>query len=952
MYYYEEKSRKAQYARPSVEGDDPAVAGGWRVARDSSGREYYWHEKTFETTYDPPSDVAAVSGPDREGWNPPLPLRRASLEVAHESGQTVDSAELALQVLEVEKEAMRLRGMLSEAQSAWERGVQLKHRSQSMVSQHKHDPNLAKPARQPDDPARAAAAAASNRAASERFARRIEDGRQKARNSSQQAAVDKLTRLAEDALSRCGYAPEVMRIKLEKRQPPAPSGSPTADRARARPSSADAGGAEKQSRRPRKKAGQSSDAGAAPSAPARGAVRGDVAKYLGSSGGGKPDEPDVLSYVRTVGGARGSRLGQFNHPAFVSLLPGGDLCVSDVANERVQMVAAPPKSGPIDVKRVLGTRNLGGRLLDTADRLCLGLATCCDPKSGVLYAVDSGVERGAPAPGDRERATGGPRVRRLNLSSGEILKDRNSSGEAELVQPQGIALSADGKTLCVSDASKHQVFVFEAPSLRFARTLGRKGSRKGELRSPDGVAIHDGCVYVADVYNHRISVFHLDGGAGAPGLDDKTIRAVLAPGGFKRSIGLLGSDPGLLNFPRGVCITHDRLLVSEPQRVQLLELNGDPIQVLPIPGAATLRGLCSDGWRVYVADYEAHCVHVLKVDATAFAKSGAPAESKPTEPGWSAERLGAGVTLESEAADKIRSFMAGRVVTFNGAGESRLRNVMQAWSLDHTDDSKAEMNREAIRGIAGILKQYPTLRCEVHGETGIATSSPEPLARHLGLHAEDDVSDIMVALARFRAQACLDALVDEGVPEGQLFVSATGMGGDVGVHFLPKGASAAAQPSSTAAFSAQPTSTDAFLQQRFGVAPAAKVATDGYEDDFEEEASAASAFISSFGGGGGGGGGGGRASVADFAAYGSASPANKSPAAHAGAAPRSLASQFLEDNARGASPPPPPRPLTASSQDLDSTRVSWASPVARGRPNYSSGGNASAADFLSYAGSK
>ena len=51
---------------------------------------------------------------------------------------------------------------------------------------------------------------ANEGAAQERFARRIEEGREKAYAASQQANVDKLTKLAEDALARCGYAPTVL----------------------------------------------------------------------------------------------------------------------------------------------------------------------------------------------------------------------------------------------------------------------------------------------------------------------------------------------------------------------------------------------------------------------------------------------------------------------------------------------------------------------------------------------------------------------------------------------------------------------------------------------------------------------------------------------------------------------------------------------------------------------
>ena len=56
-----------------------------------------------------------------------------------------------------------------------------------------------------------------------------------------------------------------------------------------------------------------------------------------------------------------------------------------------------------------------------------------------------------------------------------------------------------------------------------------------------------------------------------------------------------------------------------------------------------------------------------------------------------------------------------------------------------------------------------------------ASSAPQQLADHLGLHANDDAKDIMKCLARLRAQACLDALVAEGVPASQLSVGVTEM---------------------------------------------------------------------------------------------------------------------------------------------------------------------------------
>ena len=137
--------------------------------------------------------------------------------------------------------------------------------------------------------------------------------------------------------------------------------------------------------------------------------------------------------------------------------------------------------------RVLQSRSLGGKIIGAADRLQLGLGVACDREKGILYAAD-------PAAG----------VRKLNLQPvGELLFDNKTSGEVELSSPECMCLSADGKHLAVSDSAKHHVVLLDAASLTHVRTFGRKGKAKGQLRSPDGVAIHDGSVYVADTNNHR-----------------------------------------------------------------------------------------------------------------------------------------------------------------------------------------------------------------------------------------------------------------------------------------------------------------------------------------------------------------------------------------------------------------------------------------------------------------
>tara|TARA_B110001452_G_scaffold199608_1_gene169549 strand:+ start:43 stop:630 length:588 start_codon:yes stop_codon:yes gene_type:complete len=164
----------------------------------------------------------------------------------------------------------------------------------------------------------------------------------------------------------------------------------------------------------------------------------------------------------------------------------------------------------------------------------------------------------------------------------------------------------------------------------------------------------------------------------------------------------------------------------------------------------------------------------------------APSPPKPTA-AVASSGVAVSVAGSAEAAEayaRVRAFMEDHDVFFNGAGEPNLPSVAQAWAIDHLDAAKREANWETIRGVAAILKEYPDLHCEVHGETGPANVAPRPLAQHLGLHHLDDVQAIMDKLAEGRAQSCMAALVASGVPANQLFVTYRGRGGHK-VDFIP-----------------------------------------------------------------------------------------------------------------------------------------------------------------------
>ena len=174
----------------------------------------------------------------------------------------------------------------------------------------------------------------------------------------------------------------------------------------------------------------------------------------------------------------------------------------------------------------------------------------------------------------------------------------------------------------------------------------------------------------------------------------------------------------------------------------------------------------------------------------------------------------------AEAYERIKAFMVDSDVEFNGAGEQGLSSIEQAWSIDNTEPSVAAANRQTLRGVAAILHDYPAMRCEVHGETGKVQTAPQALADHLGMHPVDDRHLCMEALAQHRAQACLEALVREGVPREQLRVTAKGEGGALKVDFIPEGYELEDALADDDAHGSQATGSPA-------AAPAAELATGG-----------------------------------------------------------------------------------------------------------------------------
>ena len=76
--------------------------------------------------------------------------------------------------------------------------------------------------------------------------------------------------------------------------------------------------------------------------------------------------------------------------------------------------------------------------------------------------------------------------------------------EGQVSHPSGIAISGDN--VFVSDSWLGCVHKFTFPAFRLVSKVGKRGSGVGEFQSPRNLTVADGCVYVADLYNNRITV--------------------------------------------------------------------------------------------------------------------------------------------------------------------------------------------------------------------------------------------------------------------------------------------------------------------------------------------------------------------------------------------------------------------------------------------------------------
>lgn len=292
----------------------------------------------------------------------------------------------------------------------------------------------------------------------------------------------------------------------------------------------------------------------------------------------------------TVGSKDGTyKDAQFDHPQGMTLI-GNTLYVADTENHQLRTVDLTNKT----VATLAGTgeqarfRAGGGKLTETALNSPWDLAAV----DGILYIAMAGPHQ------IWAHKLGSNTIWPYAGSGREDIQNGNLD-EGALAQPSGI--TTDGKNLFVVDSEgssvrqittdpnndlsepKGKISTPVGPhSLPNGRTLFEFGDVDGSkedarFQHPLGIVFHNGGLFVADSYNHKIKF-----------IDLKTREAVTWLGTGKNGVQL---DPVQFAEPAGMAIAEGTLFVADTNnhRIVAIELKSKAARDFPIEGLMALK---------------------------------------------------------------------------------------------------------------------------------------------------------------------------------------------------------------------------------------------------------------------------------------------------------------------------------------------------------------------------
>ncbi len=190
-----------------------------------------------------------------------------------------------------------------------------------------------------------------------------------------------------------------------------------------------------------------------------------------------------------------------------------------------------------------------------------------------------------------------------------------------LKQPESVAV--EGDTIYVVDSETNQVVMYTLSTGKYqgqfgAKTGGFFGGDGNELKSPRGIAVHDGVVYVADTGNNRIQLFGVNG----------VFLHTLALSAASSSEGTQ-EIPYRLKGNTGVALDSDGkiyVLNTGDNQVKYYSPNGRYIASLPDVGNPASLSVAEDG--VYIADNTASTISKYDFDGKLAYTFGSKGEGK------------------------------------------------------------------------------------------------------------------------------------------------------------------------------------------------------------------------------------------------------------------------------------------------------------------------------------
>ena len=177
-------------------------------------------------------------------------------------------------------------------------------------------------------------------------------------------------------------------------------------------------------------------------------------------------------------GSAGTGLGQFKNPQGLGIGKDGTIYVADSNNRRIQVVS---KDGAAQ------------RTFGTIDQLGFPRDVAVDPVDGTLWVSDMTKRRVT------HWKTDGTFLGALPVPIG--------TADTQLNAPFGIA--ADAERLYIADTASHKVKIFTKNGA-FVTLFGSRGTGKGKFIQPDGVALYNGRLFVAEEGTERVSVWNLN----------------------------------------------------------------------------------------------------------------------------------------------------------------------------------------------------------------------------------------------------------------------------------------------------------------------------------------------------------------------------------------------------------------------------------------------------------